>query len=391
MKEDWTKEMKRKLEEHRMDPPSGLWEDICEQMDLSTSPVQKPTLIKRWHLAFAAGLLALVGFFTFYHQDNSLPLSQPSATTQVLEKINHESIPSASTPSKPFSSNPANLIAQKRQTNISVREVAHNDTIIESIHEKEKETEQVAVEKAENKPSVEHPTTSVIENDFMTSERPIKRSTNSDNWSLGINASGGLFASNNIVNGTSYGSFPNNFYYVGIIGKYPNSSYETPLGDYVWKHQLPLCIGLSLQYQLNQHVAVVSGINYTYLSSEFSIPSIQNANYEQKLHYLGIPLGISWQLLANRHFRFYLSGGGMLEKCIRSTLSLEHRQDIEKPWQWSVYAAAGAEYTFTNQFGIYFEPSLNYFFNDNTSLEHYYKEHPLTPAIEFGIRLHLKK
>ena len=87
MKEDWTKEMKRKLEEHRMDPPSGLWEDICEQMDLSTSPVQKPTLIKRWHLAFAAGFLALVGFFTFYHQDNSLPLSQPSATTQVLEKI----------------------------------------------------------------------------------------------------------------------------------------------------------------------------------------------------------------------------------------------------------------------------------------------------------------
>lgn len=391
MKEDWTKEMKRKLEEHRMDPPSGLWEDICEQMDLSTSPVQKPTLIKLWHLAIAAGLLALVGFFTFYHQDNSQPLSQPSATTQVLEEISHKSIPSASTPSKPFSSKPANLIAQKRQTNISVREVAHNDTIIESIHEKEKETEQVAVEKAENKPSVEHPTTSVIENDFMTSEHPIKRSTNSDNWSLGINAFGGLFASNNIVNGTSYGPSPKNYYYDEISGKYTNSSYETPLGDYVWKHQLPLRIGLSLQYQLNQHVAVVSGINYTYLSSEFSIPSIQNANYEQKLHYLGIPLGISWQLWSNRHFHFYLSGGGMLEKCIRSTLSLEHRQEIEKPWQWSVNAAAGAEYTFTNQFGIYIEPSLNYFFNDNTSLEHYYKEHPLTPAIEFGIRLHLKK
>ena len=34
---------------------------------------------------------------------------------------------------------------------------------------------------------------------------------------------------------------------------------------------------------------------------------------------------------------------------------------------------------------------LGYYFKDGTSLEHYYKEHPLTPSIEFGLRLHLKE
>ena len=77
----------------------------------------------------------------------------------------------------------------------------------------------------------------------------------------------------------------------------------------------------------------------------------------------------------------------MVEKCIRA--DLETGSTGKKPWQWSVNAAAGAEYTFIRQLGVYLEPSLGYYFDDGTSLEHYYKEHPLTPSIEFGLRLHL--
>ena len=65
------------------------------------------------------------------------------------------------------------------------------------------------------------------------------------------------------------------------------------------------------------------------------------------------------------------------------------QSDSEKPLQWSVNTALGAEYQPTKQLGIYLEPSLGYYFKDNTPLEHYYKEHPLSPAIEFGLRWHL--
>jgi hypothetical protein len=77
----------------------------------------------------------------------------------------------------------------------------------------------------------------------------------------------------------------------------------------------------------------------------------------------------------------------MIEKCISAKVSYGDLN--QRPWQWSVNASVGAEYQISRLLGFYLEPSLGYYFDDGTSLEHYYKEHPLAPAIEFGLRLHL--
>jgi hypothetical protein len=77
----------------------------------------------------------------------------------------------------------------------------------------------------------------------------------------------------------------------------------------------------------------------------------------------------------------------MVEKCVSAQIG--ENSAVKKPWQWSVNAAAGAEYSFTRQLGFYLEPSVGYYFDDGTALEHYYKDHPLAPSIEFGLRLHL--
>ena len=122
----------------------------------------------------------------------------------------------------------------------------------------------------------------------------------------------------------------------------------------------------------------VTGINYTYLYSEFSTSLHPNIHSEQKLHYLGVPVGLAWQFWKTNGFSIYLSGSAMLQKCLN-----------EKPWQWSFNASVGAEYAITSLLGLYFEPSLGYYFHDGTSFEHYYKEHPLAPSIEFGLRLHI--
>ena len=50
---------------------------------------------------------------------------------------------------------------------------------------------------------------------------------------------------------------------------------------------------------------------------------------------------------------------------------------------------AGAEYSFTSLLGVYLEPSLGYYFDDGSTLEHYYKEHPMAPSISFGLRFNL--
>ena len=194
-----------------------------------------------------------------------------------------------------------------------------------------------------------------------------------------MNASGGLLAANTSQK-TGYSNEKI---------KEENYGSNASATNYVSEHHLPIRFGLSVNYQLTPSLALHSGISYTYLYSEFSVPLDKNVNYDQKLHYLGIPLGITWQLWSANHFRFYVSGSMMLEKCVSG--KMDGYSVSQKPWQWSVEAAAGAEYTFTPQFGFYLEPSLGYYFNDGSSLKHYYKEHPWTPSLEFGLRLHLNK
>ena len=135
-----------------------------------------------------------------------------------------------------------------------------------------------------------------------------------------------------------------------------------------------------MDYRLSPRLTLLSGVSYTYQHSQFSLPLYPETTVDQKLHYLGIPLGLAWQLWASQHFQLYVSGGVTVEKCLN-----------DKPWQWSTHAAAGAEYTIFRQLGFYVEPSLGYYFDDGTSLEHYYKKHPLAPSLEFGLRMHLNR
>ena len=70
MKEDWTEQLRKKLEGHEATPPEGLWEDICKEMGLTPKSVSKPATYKRLYWA-AAIVLALAGFFAYYQFDDN--------------------------------------------------------------------------------------------------------------------------------------------------------------------------------------------------------------------------------------------------------------------------------------------------------------------------------
>ena len=80
---------------------------------------------------------------------------------------------------------------------------------------------------------------------------------------------------------------------------------------------------------------------------------------EQKLHYLGIPLKANWNFLDKKLFTLYVSGGGMIEKCVYGKLGTE--KETVKPLQFSVSGAVGAQFNATKRVGIYVEPGVAYF------------------------------
>ena len=393
MKENWTNSMKQKLEGHQMTPPTGLWEGISSEMGFQKESVTRTVTIKRWLGAVAAIAITLVGFFALYQNDQSEPLPQVSRTVQTPEStiINKVS---------PENQQPTLAdVLQRAKTKVNTK--APTKAVIEDVSQQisdgmtqpasgnipQQNSEETPQQTSEDNPqqnslSTNRPTatnqqaTANYQTKLASAKNERHSSTSkSEKWSIGLTASGGLLA---LVHQDTYYSDdyyaadnPNKYHSQENItnGNSPNEYLHYPAD----KHHLPMRLGLSLHYQLNDALALQSGINYTYLYSE-SITHIDN----QHLHYLGIPIGLSWQLWKTNGFSFYLSGSAMLEKCLN-----------EKPWQWSLGAAAGAEYSFTSHVGVYLQPSLSYYFNDGTSFEHYYKEHPLAPSIEFGLRLHV--
>ena len=410
MKEEWTDKLKTRLEHHEMTPPAGLWEGISKQMNLAEKPVRKSSsaLSKRWFAA-AAALLALAGFFTLYDFKDYAKDSSPK---NVVEKVEKHQAPAQeqTTEEKPVGEEPAapqshSLLARAipaiRKAVSPTTESQEPSVTPVITEEKEEETTdtpknaetsqatQQTARKIQQASSALPP--SYQQNDGKPYSEADKRPRQ---WSFGLHASGGLLAANNHQPTNLYP--PSQSDPMSPSSHYGYNSSETPQNETPIKasHHLPIRFGLKIGYQLSERWALQTGITYTYLHSEFTLVNRQQPAIEQRLHYVGIPLGISYQIWKNSYFRLYASAGATAEKVVKNSqksgdAKINSHPDGEKPLQWSVNAALGAEYQPTKQLGIYLEPSLGYYFKDNTPLEHYYKEHPLSPAIEFGLRWHL--
>ncbi len=421
MKEKWKEIIRSKLEGHRQPPPDGLWESISEQMGLQPETVHHPASAKKWYWAAAAAILVLGGFFALYHHDSPLPSSPMASNTNQTENIPKEepdnmlseksaaeslaapTITPSATPvlakasadniqtiSKENSAEPKNLEAEKADiqpmtADQDMPDVAQNPeqkSVITQDAEQKSDIAQTAEQKTDIAQTVEQKSDIVQTSEPQTEEGPITsfepihhHSSPNGKWTMGLNASGGLLAANNSNQFQMVGNSYMRDAYFSSKGYFATNlvceSYET----YHTKHHLPVRFDMSLNYQLSERLALLSGINYTWLYSEFSNGRTQ---IDQHLHYLGIPVGVAYQLWSNPHLRIYLSGSAMLEKCLN-----------KKPWQWSVNAGAGAEYALNRQLGLYLEPSVGYYFDDGTNIEHYYKEHALAPNIMLGVRMHI--
>lgn len=407
MKESWEEQIRQRLEGHEMAPPEGLWEDVCKELGMTPVPVLMPSTrssYKRWYYIAAAVLLALAGFFAIYQFNNDIetealaveskktPPEQSDAPASEVPK--EDNLITCQAPCKPkncqTSSEPA-LSCEPEPTSEPEDVLSKEDLQRPESEEPVSEphvSEPHVSESHVTEPQAKRPVDDRGIDQLPPSESLPKRNETPDRWSLGLTASGGLIAANNSVS-TDRQVISEEKYNAGISS--PGVTYAQT--ETVWKHRLPVRFGLGVQYRLNDQLSLLGGISYTYLYSECSTSLYRNISYHQKLHYLGVPLGIVWQLWSSGHFRINLSGSAMLEKCISASFDNKRSNDIygKKPWQWSLNAAAGVEYSFTPQLGIYLEPSLGYYFDDGTHLEHYYKEHPLAPSINLGLRFNISK
>ncbi len=149
------------------------------------------------------------------------------------------------------------------------------------------------------------------------------------------------------------------------------------------QHKNPLSFGLSVRKTVSGRFAVETGLFYTLLSSDIHYEN--HPAEKQKLHYIGVPIRVSRELLSNSLFMIYASGGGNVERCIYGRRESE-RLSISA-LQLSVAALIGVECRVGKRLGIYCEPGINYFFDDGSPIETIRKESPFNITLQAGIRL----
>ena len=169
------------------------------------------------------------------------------------------------------------------------------------------------------------------------------------------------------------------------------------------EHRRPIRLSLSLDIPVSQVLSVETGLTYSILHSVFSTSSGSRISENmQTLGYLGIPLNLKANLWDKDWFTFYLTGGGMVEKCVSAVsktvvsmggeqLATSSKQSFKvKPLVWSLNASGGLQFNFSDSFGIYAEPGISYRFTDNKMVSSIYTEHPLDFVMSFGARFAFK-
>lgn len=168
-------------------------------------------------------------------------------------------------------------------------------------------------------------------------------------------------------------------------------------------YKLPVRAGIRMSIPLTDALAVEGGVTYTLLSS--SVESGSDENYyhtEQTLHYVGIPLKLRYKLWNSKRIGIYVSGGGMVEKCVSgkaktkfiiggSRNSVEEQKVSEKSLQFSAAFSAGIEANIVRNTSLFIEPGASCYFDNHSSVDNVYKDKPFNLDLNIGIRININK
>lgn len=176
--------------------------------------------------------------------------------------------------------------------------------------------------------------------------------------------------------------------------------YNQPEVETKYSHKLPVKFGVSFRYGFNKRLGIESGLTYTLLNSTFTTAAGTangNTTGKQTLHYIGIPLNVTYNIIGSKLFNVYASAGGAMEKAVGGYFettghvdgkrSETNRNSLKpKELQWSLNASAGAQVNVLNQLGLFVEPGISYRIPSGSHVRSIYTDKKLDFNIGFGIR-----
>lgn len=414
MKQDWTDTLKRKMAGYEERPSDELWAALSEKVGLQESR-RKVIPVWFWGLSAAAALMAGIFVVTKVNDKSvndlggitaDVAVSEPfdAAVPESVERTLAEELAEV----KPAEAAPV-------ESRVGAGVVEDSAESAETSVQENQDVDTVPVESSEGAVAEDVTSVNAEEHAAMSWDEYLKetpsekaRSKRSGGFSAGIVAGGA-------VGGNTFGSKPTamvmgaNPLAAGVtktdwIDKDSKASaivYNQPEVQEEYSHKIPVKVGLTARYNITGRLGVETGLTYSILSS-----SVKTGNSEtgknwstgsQTLHYLGIPLNISFNILNSRYVNIYVTGGGMMEKSIFGSIKTDEYVDGKfdrtlttnispKGLQWSVNAAAGIQANILPQLGFFVEPGVSHHFKNGSRVRSIYTDKPTDFSLGFGLR-----
>lgn len=160
------------------------------------------------------------------------------------------------------------------------------------------------------------------------------------------------------------------------------------------KHHQPISVGMQVGFHLLPKLKLSTGLVYTKVSSDFiSGVSDTRTVSTQDLHYMGIPLNLSYSVWEYKGLHTYVTAGveGAVNIKNHTETDGEVKESKRDKMQWSTNASVGIQYDFIPQLGVYVEPGMKYYFDNGSQIENIFKDKKLNFNIQFGLRFNVGK
>lgn len=425
---DWTEQLRQRLNDAEVPAPENLWDSISQQLDAQNQQLdaqgqqqdaedaqvaKKPHRVALLPWAAAASVVLIAGVGMWWQLRSNTPdiamlepaphpitLTDNKAVNTKASAVNTKAsaanshISTTSTHAMLAYKDNALVPTASNKEEVMALTMAEQEVQNEPIAEGSATTDEAST--PTTTASVSTPTTQKSQRTTQTQAAHTayhlprtQHQASNTRWQVGVGTAGNMnrYKSSGPIYVNSLSAVNTEY---ADNEMFRVSPYEQDTKD-VTHHDMPISIGFTASYSVTPRIALASGLVYTLATSSFQ-HGASMPKETQTLHYVGIPLNLSYTVWGNSWLRTYIMAGAQADMNVKATLKADgHKSNIDNDRaQFSVTGGAGVQLNVAQQLGVYVEPGVRYYFDNGSAVQTIFKEHPTNFSLQVGLRWNIE-
>lgn len=410
---DWTEQLRQRLNDAEVPAPENLWDSISQQLDAQgqqqdtqgqqqdaedAQVAKKPHRVALLPWAAAASVVLIAGVGMWWQLRSNTPdiaMLEPAPHPITLTDNKAVNTKASAVNTKASAVNTKASTANSHISTASTHAMlAYKDNALAptaSNKEEEVMALTMAEQEVQNEPIAEGAQRTTQTQAAHTAYHLPRTQHQASNtrWQVGVGTAGNMnrYKSSGPIYVNSLSAVNTEY---ADNEMFRVSPYEQDTKD-VTHHDMPISIGFTASYSVTPRIALASGLVYTLATSSFQ-HGASMPKETQTLHYVGIPLNLSYTVWGNSWLRTYIMAGAQADMNVKATLKADgHKSNIDNDRaQFSVTGGAGVQLNVAQQLGVYVEPGVRYYFDNGSAVQTIFKEHPTNFSLQVGLRWNIE-